>query len=68
MYIYIYMYSSVYEWRVDRLQDKTIRNDHQAEFGVHTNDFFQTLGDLHREGITGEEVVHRMPSKWESGR
>ena len=27
--------------------------------------FIQTLGDLHREGVTGEELFHRMASKWE---
>ena len=48
------MKQSVYKWSVDRLQDKTIRNEYQAEFGAHANDFFQTLGDLHQEGLLGE--------------
>ena len=30
---------SVYKWQIDRLQGKTIRNEYQAELGVHTNDF-----------------------------
>ena len=27
--------------------------------------FFKTLDDLHQEGVTGEELVCRMASKWE---
>ena len=34
-------------------------------YTCQVNDFFQTLDDLHREGVTGEELVHRMASKWE---
>ena len=55
----------MYKWRVDRLQDKTIRNEYQAELGVRANEFFQTLGDLNQEGVVGEELVRRMASKWE---
>ena len=55
----------LYKWRVDRLQDKAIRNEYQAELGLCANDFFQTLSDLHQEGVVGEELVRRMASKWE---
>ena len=55
----------VYKWQVDRLQYKMIRIKYQDELGVHANDFFQTLGDLHQEGVTREELVHRMARKWE---
>ena len=53
----------LYKWRVDRLQDKTIRNEYQAELGLCANNFFQTLSDLHQEGVVGEELVRRMASK-----
>ena len=55
----------LYKWQVDRLQDKTIRNEYQTELGLHANDFFQTLSDLHCEGVVGEELACRMASKWE---
>ena len=35
-----------------------------TEFGIHANDFFQTLGDFHQEGVVGEELVCRMASRW----
>ena len=41
----------LYKWRIDRLQDKEIRNEYQAELGLHASDFFQTLDDLYREGL-----------------
>ena len=59
------MKCSVCKLRVDRLQKETIRNEYQAELGVQTNDFFQTLGNLHQEGVTGVEFVHKMASKSE---
>ena len=55
----------LYKWQVDTLQDETITSEYQVELGLHANQFFQTLGDLHREGVTGEELVHTMVSKWE---
>ena len=30
-----------------------IRNEYVAELGAHANDFFQTLDDLHQEGLLG---------------
>ena len=41
----------LYKWQVDRLQDKAIRIDYQAELGLHANDFFQTPGDFASENI-----------------
>ena len=31
----------LYKWRIDRLQDKEIRNEYQAELGRHASDFFK---------------------------
>ena len=59
----------LYKWRIDRLQDKEIRNEHQVELGVHVSKFFETLEDLHQEWVVEEELVRRMASKWgKSGR
>ena len=55
----------LYKWRIDRLQDKEIRNEYQAELGLHASDFFQTLNDLYEEEVVEEELVGRMASKWE---
>ena len=55
----------LYKWRVDRLQDKTMRNEYQVELGLHSSDFFQTLDDLVQEGVGKVEMVRRMASKWE---
>ena len=41
-----------------------IRTESQAELGLHLNDLFSTLRDLNWEGVAGEELVHRMASKW----
>ena len=48
-----------YKWLVERLEDKTIRSF------IFMLMSFQTLGDLHREWVTGEELLHRMASKQE---
>ena len=53
---------SMYKWQVDRLQDKAIRNEYQAELDVQANDFFQTFDDLR---VTGEKLVCTIASKWE---
>ena len=34
---------ALYKCRVDRLQDKTVRSEYQAELGLHAQDFFNTL-------------------------
>ena len=54
----------MYKWRVDRLRDKAIRNEYQAELGLHASNFLKTLSDLHQEGVVGEELIRRMASKW----
>ena len=55
----------MYKWRVDRLQDKTVRNKYQIKLGIYAENFFQTLEDLGQEGVVGEALVCRMASKWE---
>ena len=55
----------LYKWRIDRLQDKEIRNEYQAELGLSCQRFFQTLDDLYQEDVVEEELVHRLASKWE---
>ena len=42
-----------------------IRNEYQAELDLRANKFFQTLGDLHQEGVVGAEFIQRMASKRE---
>ena len=55
----------LYKWRIDRLQDKEIRDEYQVELGLQACDFFETLDDLNREKVVEEELVRRMASKWE---
>ena len=56
----------LYKWRIDRLQDKEIRNEYQVELGLHASEFFETLEDLYRKRVDEEEFVEWQGSgkKW----
>ena len=45
----------LYKWRIDRLQDKEIRNEYQVEIGLHAKEFFETLEDLYQKGVDEED-------------
>ena len=57
--------SILYNWQIDKLQGKEIRNEYLVEFVLHASEFFETLKDLHQKQVDEEEFVSRMASKWE---